>query len=107
PLLGIMAGMILTVILNSSSATTGIVIALAAQGLVPLAAGIAIILGANIGTCATTLIASIGKPIDARRAAMVHAAFNITGVMMWAGLTGVLATLTQAISPRHPELEGA
>ncbi len=107
PLLGIMAGMILTVILNSSSATTGIVIALAAQGLVPLAAGIAIILGANIGTCATTLIASIGKPIDARRAAMVHAAFNIAGVMMWAGLTGVLATLTQAISPRHSELEGA
>lgn len=107
PLLGIVVGAIFTAVLQSSSATTGIVIALAGQGLIPLPAGIAIILGANIGTCATAMLASIGKPVDAKRAALVHVIFNIIGVAIWAGLTGPLASIVQAISPRHPDLEGA
>lgn len=107
PVLGIIAGAVFTAVLQSSSATTGIVIALAAQGLIPLPAGIAIILGANIGTCATAMLAAIGKPTEAKRAALVHIIFNIAGVALWAGLTGPLATIVQAISPSHPELIGA
>lgn len=107
PVLGIIAGAVFTAVLQSSSATTGIVIALAAQGLIPLPAGIAIILGANIGTCATAMLAAIGKPIEAKRAALVHIIFNVAGVALWAGLTGPLAAIVQAISPSHPELEGA
>lgn len=93
PLLGALAGAVFTALVQSSAATTGIAIALAAAGVLPLAAGIALILGANIGTCLTAIIAAIGKPIAALRVAVVHVTFNVVGVILWLPLIGVLATI--------------
>jgi len=107
PFIGILVGALFTALVQSSSATTGIVIALASQGLIALPAGIALILGANIGTCATALLAAIGKPREAVRAAYVHLAFNIGGVLLWAGLIGYLAEWSTALSPKSLDLEGA
>jgi phosphate:Na+ symporter len=63
-------------------------------------------LGANIGTCATALLAAIGKPPAAVRAAVVHLSFNVLGVAIWLPLTAVLANLAVRISPAAPEFEG-
>ncbi len=106
PLLGILVGAVFTAVVQSSSATTGIVIVLASQGFVPLTAGIALALGANIGTCVTAMLAAIGKPRAALRAAAVHVLFNVVGVLLWFGFIGQLARLTQFLSPLHPELTG-
>ncbi len=97
PLLGIAAAAVLTAVIQSSSATTGVVIVLAAQHLVSLEAGIALILGANIGTAVTALLAAIGKPREALRAAVVHTLFNVLGVLIWVGLIGPLTSLVTAI----------
>lgn len=83
PLLGMLAGMGFTAIVQSSSATTGLVVTLAAQGLIDLNASLAIILGANIGTTVTALLASIGTQLTARRAAIAHLLFNISGVTVF------------------------
>jgi phosphate:Na+ symporter len=90
PLLGIAFGAAFTALVQSSSATTGIVIVLASQGLLPLDAGIALIFGANIGTCFTAWLASIGKSIDAN----------------WFMLIPELAACVKHISPQIPELDG-
>ena len=71
PLLGILAGAVFTGLVQSSAATVGIAIAMAAGGLLSLEAGIGLALGANIGTCVTALMAAIGKPPEAVRVAMV------------------------------------
>jgi phosphate:Na+ symporter len=92
---------------QSSSATTGIVIVMATQGFVTLPAGIAMALGANIGTCATALLASIGKPTEAVRAAAVHVVFNVVGVLVWLAFIDQLAGLAVWMSPAHPELAAA
>ena len=76
PLLGILTAALFTALVQSSSATTGVVIVLAMQGIITLEAGIALSLGANIGTCITAGVASIGKPREAVRVAMVHVFFN-------------------------------
>ena len=68
PVVGILVGALFTALIQSSSATTGIVIVMATQGLISLTAGIAVIFGANIGTCVTALLASIGRPREALRA---------------------------------------
>ncbi|MGD8376565.1 MAG: Na/Pi cotransporter family protein [Acidobacteriota bacterium] len=107
PILGILVGAAFTAIVQSSAATMGIAIAMAAGGLVTLPAGIALALGANIGTCATALLASIGKPREAQRAAVAHIVFNVVGVLIWVGLIDLLAALAIGISPAHPELHGA
>lgn len=99
PAAGIAAGTLAAAALQSSSATTGIVITFAAQGLVTLEAGIALALGANVGTCVTALLAGIGKPVEARQAAVVHLLINLIGVAIWAGFTEELAWLARAISP--------
>ncbi len=99
PLLAILVGMIFTALVQSSSATTGIVIVLAGQGVISLEGGIAIIMGANIGTCVTSLLATIGKPREALQAAGVHVLFNVAGVLIWVGLIGPLATFVRWISP--------
>ena len=99
PLYGIIAGAVFTLIVNSSAATVGIAIALANDGLLTLPAGIALALGANIGTCGTALIAALGKPVDAVRAATVHVMFNILGVAIWFPFIGLLARIAIAISP--------
>lgn len=82
PLLGIFAGAIFTAIIQSSSATSGLVIAMGMQGLLSLEAAIALMLGANIGTCATALLASIGASLSAKRAAFIHLLFKVFGVML-------------------------
>ncbi len=83
PLLGILAGAVFTAIIQSSSATTGLVIVFAKQGLIGLDGAIPIILGANIGTCATVLLASIGSTKNAKRMAFIHFIFNIAGVLLF------------------------
>src|SRR5262249_39247708 len=98
PLYGIVAGAIFTLIVNSSAATVGIAIALASDGLLTLPAGIALALGANIGTCGTAMIAALGKPVDAVRAATVHVMFNVIGVALWFPFIGVLARIAVSIS---------
>ena len=107
PILGIIAGAALTALIQSSSATTGIVIALASQGLIALPAGIALIFGANIGTCVTAMFAAIGKPREALRAAVVHVVFNIMGVVLWVGFIDQLSSLVVWLSPQAVDLEGA
>lgn len=107
PLLGILAGTLFTALIQSSAATTGIVIVMASQGLVTLPAGIALIFGANIGTCVTALLATIGKTREALRAAIVHVGFNVCGVLLWVAFIGQLAELVTWISPTAGDLQGA
>ncbi len=106
PLLGILAGAVFTGIVQSSAATVGISIALATEGLLSLPAGIALALGANVGTCVTALLASLGKPVEAVRAAMVHVLFNIMGVLIWLPFLAYLADISIAISPVAEGLKG-
>lgn len=106
PAVGILVGLVFTALIQSSAATTGIVIVLAGQGLINLPAGIALALGANIGTCVTALLACIGKPREAVRAALVHLIFNVAGVLIWFELIGPLAHFVAWLSPAHPELTG-
>lgn len=82
PILGVLAGAILTGIIQSSSASVGILQALAATGAVSYGAAIPIIMGQNIGTCVTALISSVGTAKNARRAALVHLSFNIIGTII-------------------------
>lgn len=79
PLLGVLAGAALTAIIQSSSASVGILQALALSGQVSYAAAIPIIMGQNIGTCVTALISSVGTSRNAKRAAIVHLSFNVIG----------------------------
>ncbi|MHC8494222.1 Na/Pi cotransporter family protein [Thalassospira sp. SM2505] len=83
PVLAIIVAAVFTALVQSSAATTGIVIVLAGQGLVSLDGGIALIFGANIGTCFTALLVTIGKGRDALRTAIGHVLFNIGGVLLW------------------------
>ncbi len=95
-----------TALVQSSSATTGVVIVLASQGFITLDTGIALIFGANIGTCITAIFAALGKPRAAVQAALVHVFFNVAGVMIWFGFIDQLAELTRAISPTAEGLTG-
>lgn len=106
PVFGILAGAVFTGLVQSSAATVGIAIAMASEGLLTLPAGIALALGANIGTCVTAMLAALGKPTEAVRAAVVHITFNILGVLVWLPLLSVLADLAIAISPAATGLEG-
>ncbi len=83
PLLGVLAGAVLTAIIQSSSASVGILQALAVTGQVSYGAAIPIIMGQNIGTCVTALISSVGTSRNAKRAAVVHLSFNVIGTVVW------------------------
>ncbi len=83
PLLGVLAGAVLTGIIQSSSASVGILQALAMSGQVSYGAAIPIIMGQNIGTCVTALLSSVGTSRNARRAAIVHLSFNVIGTIVW------------------------
>jgi len=107
PLVGILVAAGFTGLIQSSSATTGIVIVMASQGFITLPAGIALAFGANIGTCVTAMLAAIGKPREAVRAAVVHVLFNVAGVLVWVLLIPQLAEFVAWFSPAHPELSGA
>lgn len=77
PFLGILAGFAITIIVQSSSATTGILLALSSQGLIPISSGIPILFGINIGTTITAVLSSIGANRTAKRAAAIHVMFNL------------------------------
>ena len=83
PFLGILAGAIFTALVQSSSATTGIVITLASGGSITLEAGIPLIFGANLGTCITALLAGLNASRDAKRVAVAHITFNLIGVLLF------------------------
>ena len=82
PVLGVLAGTVLTAIIQSSSASVGILQALAVTGAVSYGAAIPIIMGQNIGTCVTALISSVGTNKNAKRAALVHLSFNVIGTVV-------------------------
>ena len=82
PVLGVLAGAVLTALIQSSSASVGILQVLSATGQVSFAAAIPIIMGQNIGTCVTAMLSSVGATKNARRAAFVHLLFNIVGTLL-------------------------
>ena len=96
PVLGMLAGAILTAIIQSSSASVGILQALAATGAVSYAAAIPIIMGQNIGTCVTAMISSVGTNKNAQRAAVVHLMFNVIGVIV---LLSIFCIVRAAFAP--------
>lgn len=83
PLLGVLAGLVLTAVIQSSSASVGILQALCMTGAVSYATAIPIIMGQNIGTCVTALISSIGANRNAKRASMIHLYFNMIGTILF------------------------
>lgn len=107
PLLGILIGAVFTAVVQSSSATLGVIIALASQGLIPLEAGIALVFGANIGTTITGLLATIGQPRSALHAALGLFSFKVLLVLLWLPLMGVLERITRAVSPSAQGLKPA
>ena len=82
PILGVLAGAVLTAIIQSSSASVGILQALSSTGQITLAAAIPIIMGQNIGTCVTAMLSSVGTTKNAKRTAIVHLLFNIIGTVI-------------------------
>jgi len=106
PVLGMLAGAVFTALVQSSSATIGLAVVMATQGLLSLPAGIAILFGAKIGTGITAILAAIGKPQDAKRAAAVHVLFNVLGAVIWLPFIAQLAGLAEMISPVAAHLQG-
>ena len=98
PLAAVAMGAAFTGLVQSSSATTGIVVVMAADGLISLETAIAIILGANIGTCVTALLAAIGKGSDAFRTAMVHVCVNVIGAAAAIFFIPQIASVVESIS---------
>ena len=112
PLHGLLAGICMTLTVQSSSATVALLQSMAAQpgadgvhSLLGLTAAIPILLGDNIGTTVTALLASIGQSRDTKRAAAAHALFNLTGAAAFCALLPWYAGLVAMISPKGPELE--
>jgi phosphate:Na+ symporter len=106
PLLGVLIGAVFTALVQSSSATTGIVIVMASQGLLTLETGIALVLGSNIGTCVTAFISAVGKPREAMQAATAHILFNTLGVILFIGFIPQLADFVRQMSPVSEGLVG-
>ena len=106
PVLGMLAGAAFTALVQSSSATIGLAVVMATQGLLSLPAGIAILFGAKIGTGITAVLAAIGKPQDAKRAAAVHVLFNVLGAVIWLPFIAALAGLAEMVSPVAAHLQG-
>lgn len=100
PVMGILTGFGLTLVLQSSSAAMGILVALAAEGMIPLGSALFILYGDNIGTCTTALIASIGSSTNAKRVGVIHLIFNILGTIIFSLVLGpFIARLVTAIDP--------
>nr|WP_279310895.1 MULTISPECIES: Na/Pi cotransporter family protein [unclassified Romboutsia] len=83
PILGILLGFGITAIVQSSSASMGMLLALASEGILPLSSALPILYGENIGTCVTSLISSIGASKNAKRAATMHLTFNVIGTLVF------------------------
>ncbi|HYA87412.1 MAG TPA: Na/Pi cotransporter family protein [Nitrospirota bacterium] len=99
PIVGILLSAGLTALIHSSAATMGIALVLAKSGMIPLDAAIHIILGANIGTCATALIASMRSPVEARRVAWAHVFFKLFGVLLFLPFLGTFQSLVSETTP--------
>ena len=99
PMLALIVGTIFTALIQSSSAFTGIIIVLAQQGLLTLDAGIPLVMGANIGTCITAGLASIGTSREAKRVALAHVLFKVGGVALFILWIPVFADIIRWISP--------
>ena len=107
PVLGVLAGAVLTAIIQSSSASVGILQALASTGAVTYGAAIPIIMGQNIGTCITAIISAVGANKNAKRAALVHLSFNVIGTVVWLTVFCVVkAALVPAILGESASLMG-
>ena len=99
PLYGLLVGGIFTALIQSSSAFTGLIIVLAQQGLLTLDAGIPLIFGANLGTCVTAGLASIGASREAKRVALAHTIFKIGGILLFVLWIPTFAEIIRNISP--------
>ena len=95
PIAGVLAGTVLTAIIQSSSASAGILQALCVTGAVPYSAAFPIIMGQNIGTCVTALLSAIGANKNAKRAAMIHLYFNIIGTVVFLSVFYILNAAVQ------------
>ena len=112
PVLGVFVGTLMTLVVQSSSATIAVLQNFASQpgpdgvtSMLGLAGAIPILLGDNIGTTITALLASIGQTKDAKRTAVAHCIFNISGCLLFIGFVKPFAALIQHISPKGPEVE--
>lgn len=99
PLLAVLCGFAASALIQSSTATTILTMALAADGLIPLEGAIAVVLGANVGTCATSVIAAIGQPRAAQQVALSHVLLNVAGVLVALPLLGPFSQLMVFFSP--------
>lgn len=102
PLYGALAGLVFTGIIQSSSATSGLVIAMAADNLLDLQAAVAIMIGANIGSCVTVLLASIGSALNSKRAALSHLLFNVTGTAIFLAIFSPFVSFVASIGGDLP-----
>ncbi len=102
PILGIIAGALFTAIIQSSSATTSLVIVLSGQNLVDMQGAISLVLGSNIGTTVTALLASIGTSLTARRSAVAHLLFNVGGVLVFLPFIGYFEGIVQHTAASLP-----
>lgn len=96
--IGVIAGAAITAILQSSSATTGILVALATAGAIDIHIALPIIFGCNIGTCITAMLASVGANKTARKAAVIHLIFNIVGTIIFLPFLGILGNFVSGIT---------
>lgn len=98
PILAIVVGMLFTALIQSSSATIGIVIVMAGSGLISLPAGIALAMGAHVGTTITAMLATVGKSRDALRTALIHLMFNLGAVLIWLPFIPYLAEFAMMLT---------
>ncbi|MDR2201221.1 MAG: Na/Pi cotransporter family protein [Clostridiales bacterium] len=111
PLLLILLGTVLTAIVQSSSAVTGVIITMAGVGILPVLSAFYIVLGTNIGTCITAILASVGASTNAKRAALIHLIFNIFGSVIFAVLLALVGkffvSTLQILAPDIPAMQVA
>ena len=111
PVLGVLVGTVMTLVVQSSSATIAVLQNFAAQpgadgaSVLGLEGAIPILLGDNLGTTVTALLASIGQTRDAKRVALAHCIFNLSGCLLFVGLTGPFAAVVAAIPPAGEGVE--
>jgi phosphate:Na+ symporter len=106
PLTGLLVGAIFTAVIQSSAATLAIIITLGSQGVITLESGVALMLGANVGTCGTALIASLGKSKEALQVSVVHLIFNLLGVLFFIFIIPAFSDFIRVISPSAYDLKG-
>lgn len=104
PLIGILVGAVFTAVIQSSSASVGILQALASTGMIPLSSAVYVLFGQNIGTCITAVLASIGTKVNARRTTIIHLMFNIIGTAIFTVICMVTpyVSLIESLTPGNP-----